>query len=71
MTIDELLTMANQCLVKLGEEDGNDYDTINVLANTAQACASVAQAMCLAQMTSTGTDINGTFSRWLRVDTSR
>lgn len=49
MTIDELLKMANQCLVKLGEEDGNDYDTINVLANTAQACAQTAQAMILAQ----------------------
>ncbi len=66
MTIDELLRMADQCLVKLGEEDGNDYDTINVLANTAQACAAVAQAMILAQMTSTSADGK---RRYLCVDT--
>ena len=56
MTIDELLKMANQCLVKLSEEDGNDYDTINVLANTAQACAQTAQAMILRSMTFDGVD---------------
>ena len=58
--------MANQCLYKLCEADGNYYDTVNVLANTALACATTAQAMILHQSTATIANDKG---RVLMIDT--
>jgi len=49
MTIDELLASAEQCLVRMAQEDSGDLDAINTWANAAQAYAAAAQAMILAQ----------------------
>ena len=68
MTIDELLASAEQCLVRMAQEEGDDLDAIDTWANAAQAYSGLAQAMMLAQMTITGTDY-GKIMRWLRVDT--
>jgi len=70
MTIDELLASAEQCLVRMEQEEGDDLDDINTWANAAQAYAATAQAMIMAQMTTTGENVTtGETVRWLRVDT--
>ncbi len=53
MTIDELITTAQQCVVKINEEDADNFYQIDTYANVARACAATAQAMLLAQMTDT------------------
>ena len=57
--IDELLQNARQCLLKMRLEDGDELFAIDTWANAAQAYASVARAMMLREMTTTGTGYNG------------
>ena len=67
MTIDELIQIALEHVQ--ASKDDNDLDCSMRYAATAQAAATTAQAMILAQMTtSTGTD-GETFRPALRVDT--
>jgi hypothetical protein len=72
-TVQDLLDTATKyCFLSLDEVSGVGPWQPKLAAQyaaIAQAHAATAQAMILAQMTSEGTDINGTFSRWLRADT--
>jgi len=68
VTIDKLLEIAQEYVGYATDAQAAQERLIEYAA-IAQAAAATAQAMMLAQMTSTGTDINNTFSRWLRVDT--
>lgn len=69
MTIDELLRAAQRCLVKLGEEDADDFAACNAWAIASQAYATTAQAIILAQMTDTFKRPDMSDRRVLCVDT--
>lgn len=45
MTIEELLTNAQQCLVKMHQEDGDNLLAINTWANATRAYTQTAQVM--------------------------
>ena len=66
MNVEELLKAS----VALFEEARKTEDSLQSVAcsSAAQAGAQIAQAMMLAQMTTTGSDF-GQVIRWLRVDT--
>ena len=68
MNVEELITQARAH----AEDAIHETDTERALryAATAQACAATAQAMMMAQMTTTGENVTtGETIRWLRVDT--
>ena len=71
MNVEELLFLAVTLIRIASDNAGNDqYEAARVAATTAQAAAATAQAMMLAQMTSTGENVTtGETVRWLRVDT--
>ena len=54
MTIEELLASAEQCLVRMEQEEGDDLDAINTWANAAQAYAATARAMMLDDLRKSG-----------------
>lgn len=65
MTIKELLEMANQSLVKLGEEDADDLAACQTWAIAAHAYAATAQAMML-QMYLRDMDDAQTTANWIQ-----
>lgn len=52
MTITEMLENAQQALVKMNAEDGDNLEAINTWANAARAYSDVAQATVLHNLTS-------------------
>jgi hypothetical protein len=53
MTIDELLTNADRYLVKMGQEEEDDFYAIDTWANAAQACSTQVLATIAAQLART------------------
>jgi len=69
MTIEELMAEARR-YAKMSTNDTATIAMRGTYAQIAQACAQTAQAMILAQMTTTGENVTtGETVRWLRVDT--
>ena len=69
MTIEELMAEARR-YAKMSTNDTATIAIRGIYAQIAQACAQTAQAMILAQMTTTGENVTtGETVRWLRVDT--
>ncbi len=68
MNVEELIDLAVFNVQYASDNTAFDQAERAVCAATAQAAAATAQAMMMAQMTTTGSDF-GQVIRWLRVDT--